>query len=468
MSIEPAPSLLVSTEAEQALLGALLCDNRAFENVVGVVSPEDFGNAIHARIFDAIRKCVDSGTIANPVTLGSAFAKDEAMIGLGGPRYLARLASSAVTLRNAADYARAIADLARRRIVIDLCRQTMEDAGVVDLDRPALKILDDHEQRLFDLSEQRQRGHGFVSIGEAAKRVIESVEAAYKRGGAIPGVATGLADLDRMLGGLLPGDLEIIAGRPAMGKTALAVDIALYAAQHGVPAVIYELEQTGEQLAQRKLASASGIPTGRQRRGELQQSDWRWLIDATEELASVPLYIDDTPALSVGEIRQRARRMRRRHKIGLVVVDHLQLVRVAGKVENRRLEVGAVTRTLKQLAKELQVPVLLLSQLSRAVEQREPPRPVLSDLRESGDIEQDADRVMFLYREEYYVERDEPQRRSEETEEKFAARHEHWDQRRARCQGIAEIIIAKDRHGPTGFVRVHWDAPRMRFENLAR
>jgi replicative DNA helicase len=458
---------LTNVDAEQIVLGALLIDNELCEGVAEVLLVEDFANGLHARIYTAISTLRDRGEKANPVTLKMVFDQDEALAQVGGSKYLVRMCHEAALTLNVLDYARAIADLAKRRRLIDDCQRCIEDATIVTVERSASLVMEEHEERLFMLAERRERGRGWVSIGEAAQTAVEQTQAAYKRGGQIVGVPTGLIDLDRMLGGLLGGDLVVLAGRPAMGKTALAFNIACHAAANGTPVAVFELEQTAPQLVQREMVWRSGLSTVRQRRGDLDKIQWESLFRAREEVGVLPVCLDDTASLSVNEIRQRARRMRRRQKIGLVVVDHLQLLRIGtGKIESRRIEMAAASRMLKQLAKELDVPVVLLSQLTRAVDQRDPPRPMLSDLLESGDIEANADRVLMLYRQSYYLDNHAPQQKEGENIEKFSAREADWEDRKNKAKGIAEIIVTKDRHGPTGTINVRWNDTLMRFENL--
>ena len=458
---------LVNTEIEQALLGACLLNNRAYEKASEFVAPEDFGNAVHGRIFEAIGKLIERGQVADPATLKTVFEQDDAIAAIGGTKYLAQLAASAVTVINAPHYAGTISDLSRRRRLVEACNDAIADAATVDLDRPSGAVIEEHEQRVFDLAERRSE-RGPVSLSIALRGAMQAAEEAYKRGSALSGVTTGLSELDRLLGGLMPGNLEILAGRPSMGKTSLAVGMAFSAARNGTPAVIFSMEETCEQISQRMLAMMADVGADRQRKGELDDTHWAKLIQAQRDLDRLPITIDDTPNLSVAQMAQRARRLKRQKGIGLVIIDHLQLARASGKPENRRLEVGSITRGLKTLAKDLSIPVLLLSQLSRATESRENKRPVLSDLRETGDIEQDADRVMFVFRQEYYLAREEPMKQANEDETKFNDRVERWQRDLDQWSGLGEIIVSKNRHGPVNSVRVAWDASRTLFSNLYR
>jgi len=461
----PSPA---NPEAEQALLGAILVNNRAYDAAASIVRPGDFSNGVHGRIFEAAGNLIERGVTADPVTLKAAFDQDAALEQVGGTRYLAALVGAAVTITNSKHYAETIRDLSRRRALIAACELAIDDAHAIDLDRPAERIVEEHEQALYALAEQADRGAGPASMRDAVAESLSFTEAAYKAGGSILGVETGIIDLDRLIGGLGRGNLEIIAGRPSMGKSSLSAGIALYAADcQQIASVIFSLEETRAQAAQRVLAAWSGVASDRQRRGDLDMVMWPNLTRAADNLSRLPVIIDDTPALSIGEIRRRARRLKRTGNIGLVVVDHLQLVTVPGRHE-RRIEVGMISRGLKQIAKELDVPVVCLSQLSRAVEQRENKRPVLSDLRETGDIEADADGVIFVYRAEYYLTRDEPARRPDENDEKFNDRYERWRRACEEAYALAELIVAKRRNGPIGTVKVRWDAELTRFDNLVR
>lgn len=483
---EPAPEFLrtppYNTEAEQALLGAMLINNTTYLRVSEFLQPEHFGNAVHGRIFAAIGKLLERGQIANPVTLKNLFDQDGALTEIGGAQYLARLAGAAVTIINAEDYGRAVHDLYLRRELITLGEDVVNDAFRQDLDDPALEQIERAEKKLFELATAGEPESGFRVFGTALSSAILNAEAAFKRNGKTVGVATGFVDLDRKLGGLHPSDLVVLAGRPAMGKTSLATNIAFWAARNYKPspapeprkmaedgAVVgfFSLEMSAEQLATRILAEESGVSSDRIRRGDVGHEDFDKFVQASQRLAAVKLFIDDTPALSVAALRTRARRLMRQQGLGLIIVDHLQLLRPSNQVraqDNRVQEISEITRGLKALAKELNVPVLALSQLSRAVEQREDKRPMLADLRESGSIEQDADVVMFIFREEYYLSR-EPSRRPDEAESKFSERYQDWRERLEKVHGLTEIIIAKQRHGPIGTVKLHFEPETTKFDN---
>ncbi len=474
----------LNTEAEQALLGAILINNAAYVRVSEFLQPEHFGNAVHGRIFAATGKLIERGQIANPVTLKSLFDQDGALSEIGGAQYLARLAGAAVTIINAEDYGRAIHDLHLRRELISVGEDVVNDAFRHDLDDPAREQIERAEKKLFDLATDGHAEGGFRAFAAAMTSAIDSAEAAFKKSGKTVGVATGFTDLDKKLGGLHPSDLVILAGRPSMGKTALATNIAFNAAkayrpqrtpdgrtvaEDGAVAGFFSLEMSAEQLATRVLAEESGVSSDRIRRGDISHEDFDRFVQASQRLAALPLFIDDTPALSVSALRTRARRLMRQQGLGLIVIDYLQLLRPSGQVramENRVQEISDITRGLKALAKELDIPVLALSQLSRAVEQREDKRPMLADLRESGSIEQDADVVMFIFREEYYLSRSQPLRRPDETEEKYNDRYERWQSRFNEVYGVGEVIVAKQRHGPIGSIKLHFDAETTKFDNF--
>lgn len=456
-------------EAEQGLLGALLVDNRGLEKVTEIIQDIHFFHPAHGRIFAAITKLVERGQNASPVTLKGYFETDEGLSDVGGAAYLADLAASAISVINTEDYARTLYDLHLRRQLIQLGEEVVNDSYSYDLDRDATSTIEAAEQKLFSLAESGQSQGGFTTLRDSVLIAIEQAEKAYKTDGNVTGVTTGLTDMDKKLGGLQPSDLLILAGRPSMGKTALAVNMAFNAAnafaksggEEGGRVAFFSLEMASEQLAGRILADQSGVSGDAIRRGAIRQEDFQAFVSASQRMAQVPLYIDDTPALSIGAVRTRARRLKRQHGLDCLVVDYLQLLRGSGSrqsSENRVLEISEITRGLKAIAKELNIPVLALSQLSRAVEQREDKRPQLSDLRESGSIEQDADVVMFVYREEYYLSRAEPEPGTE--------KHMAWQEAMERAHNVGECIIAKQRHGPIGTVRMHFDPNYTRFSDL--
>ncbi len=470
-------------EAEQALLGAILMNNRAIEKVSEFLRAEHFADPVHGRIYNACQALANRNQIANPVTLKTYLAGDAGLAELGGDGYLARLAGAAATIINSEDYGRLIFDLHLRRELIALGEDMVNDAFEPDVEVNATNQIEIAEQKLFDLATAGQAEGGFQPFSQSVIGAIRHAEAAHRREGKLSGVTTGLRDLDQKLGGLHPSDLIILAGRPSMGKTALATNIAFSAAKayreeigpagdktvvEGGMVAFFSLEMSAEQLATRILAERAEIPSNKIRQGELQQAEFERLVVAAQDLHSLRLYIDDTPALSVSAVRTRARRLKRTHGLGMIIIDYLQLLSgTSGKrAENRVQEVSDITRGLKALAKELNVPVLALSQLSRSVESREDKRPQLSDLRESGSIEQDADVVTFVFREQYYLERAEPGRRPEENDEKFNTRHAEWQKRCDQVWNTAEVIIAKARHGPVGTVRLFFDGNYTKFADL--
>jgi replicative DNA helicase len=482
--LERVPQPPANTEAEQALLGAMLINNTAYGRVSEFLLPAHFANAVHGRIYTAIGKLIERGQIANAVTLKQLFDQDAALAEIGGGGYLGLLTESAVTVINAEHYGRQIHDLHLRRELITIGQDVVADAFQHDLDDLAVEQIERAEAKLFELATTGQAEGGFQPFAQALGSAITMAQAAFKRDGKTVGVASGFKDLDGKLGGLHPSDLVILAGRPSMGKTSLATNIAFHAAkayrgergadgrvtvEDGAVIGFFSLEMSAEELATRILAEESGVSSDRIRRGEVRHEDFDKFVMASQRLQAVPLYIDDTPALSVAALRTRSRRLMRQKGLGLIIVDHIQLLRppASGRgFENRVQELSDITRGLKALAKELDVPVLALSQLSRAVEQREDKRPMLSDLRESGSIEQDADVVMFIYREEYYLSRGEPARRPEESDEKFNDRYDRWKDRVEASYGLADVIIAKQRHGPIGTIKLHFEAETTKFEDF--
>ncbi len=464
-------------EAEQGLLGALLVNNAAYERVGDFLRPDHFADPVHGRIFAAIGKLVERGQIANPVTLKSMFDQDGGLAEVGGAQYLVKLAASVVAIVNAEDYGRTVHDLYLRRQLITVGEDMVNDAHKHELETSGKGQIEIAEQKLFTLAETDSAERGFLTFGQALTSSIEMAEKAYKRDGKLTGVPTGLIEMDRLLGGLHPSDLLVLAARPAMGKTALACNMAFSAAVQSVDdpeaerfvVAFFSLEMSAEQLATRILAEQIEVPSEKIRRGELNEADFRRLVQASQRLERTPIFIDDTPAITVTALRTRARRLKRQHGLHLIVVDYLQLLRgsAGSKSENRVQEISDITRSLKAVAKELNVPVLALSQLSRAVEQREDKRPQLADLRESGSIEQDADVVMFIFREEYYLARAEPSRRPDESDDKFHDRVESWQERCNQVYGLAEVIVGKQRHGPTGTIKLQFDGPTTKFSNYA-
>ena len=469
-------------EAEQALLGAILVNNAAYQRVAEFLRPEHFADPLHGKLFDSLSKLIERGQVVSAVTLKTYVENDEDMKTVGGSAYLAQLASASVHVIDAGAFGRAVHDLYLRRQLIDLGEGVVNGAFAGDVDETALQQIEVAEKKLYDLATTGQTEGGFKSFRISLTEAMVAAEAAYHRAGQLNGVATGLFQLDQLLGGLHKSDLIILAARPAMGKSALVTNIGFNAAKayreeivDGAPKVVdgavvgfFSLEMSAEQLATRMLSEQAELPSEKIRKGELISADFDRVLNISRELEHLNFFIDDTPALSIAGLRTRARRLKRTHGLGLIIVDYLQLLAPSGKSrqENRVQEVSEITRGLKTLAKELDVPVIALSQLSRAVEQREDKRPQLSDLRESGSIEQDADVVMFVFREEYYIERDVPTQLKDESQDKFNDRYARWQERLKNANQVAEVIIGKQRHGPIGTVKLHFDGQFTRFSDL--
>ena len=468
-------------EAEKALLGAIFANNNAYDRVSGYLRPEHFADPIHGNIYDATSKLIERGQIADPITLRTFFKQDGSLADVGGTRYLAEIAGSMVNVINAVEYGRLIYDLHLKRHLIELGEQVVNNAYSPEVDDNAMKQIENAEQTLYDLATTGEIEGSFQNFKSSVVSAVEMAEIAHKRDGHLSGVATGMRDLDQIMGGLHPSDLVILAGRPSMGKTALATNIAFNAAYDyrvetdeqgnqrvtdGAVVGFFSLEMAAEQLAARILSEQAEIASEKIRRGTLSNDEFDKLVIASQQLHKLPIFIDDTPAMSVSMLRTRARRLKRNEGLGLIVVDYLQLMEGTTRNDNRVQEISEITRGLKTLAKELDVPVLALSQLSRAVEQREDKRPLLSDLRESGTIEQDADVVTFIFREAYYLERAEPTQRPEESADKYAERYTHWEGRIEEVRHHAEIIIGKQRHGPTGTAKLYFDGTYTRFGDL--
>ena len=469
------PQLPCNIEAEQALLGAVLYDNAAYERLTDRLRGEHFFEPFHQRLFAAMEEHIRKGQLAEPIVLMERFRADAAFEALGGLRYLADLVDRAPPAANAPDYARVIYDLAIRRELIRNGGEIAVTAGN-DPETEAREQIEAAEQQLYTLAESGGASQGFQTFANALAGAVETISEAKNREGGLAGLSTGLIDLDRQLGGLHPSDLVILAGRPSMGKTALATNIAFSVAKSyayeigpdgsrrtaaGGVVAFFSLEMSAEQLATRLLADVSGVSSDRLRKGEIDNSEYYRVRDAAVEVQDAPLHIDATGGLSIAKLTARARRLKRSVGLDLIVVDYLQLVTTDGsKGDNRVQEVSSITQGLKALAKELSVPVIALSQLSRQVENREDKKPQLSDLRESGSIEQDADVVMFVYRESYYLGRTEPREGTPE--------HLTWQEDMDRVANVAECIIGKQRHGPIGTVKLSFNADLTKFGNLAR
>jgi replicative DNA helicase len=464
-------------DAEQALLGAILINNEAMDRVVGFLEAHHFYEPIHQKIYEVAGKLIGAGKQATPITLRTFFESDEPIEDdLTIPQYLVRLAAGATTILNAADYGRTIYDLATRRALITIGSDLVTVAYDSPVDAPPEAQIQEAESRLYELAENGKYGQGFVNFRDALSDAIDMASAAYQRDGHLSGLSTGLIDLDSRMGGLQRSDLIVLAGRPSMGKTSLATNIAYNVAKKyraeqdetgatktvdGGVVGFFSLEMAAEQLATRILAEQAEISSSKIRRGMITEDEFRRLAAASQEMSVVPLFIDQTGGISIAQLAARARKLKRQHGLDLLVVDYIQLLSGSKRTgEGRVQEVTEITTGLKALGKELEVPIIALSQLSRQVEQREDKRPQLSDLRESGSIEQDADVVLFVYREEYYVERTKP---SEGTPE-FA----DWQVKMESVSGRAEVIIGKQRHGPVGTVNLSFESEFTRFGNLAR
>ncbi len=475
-SSQEEDSLPHNIEAEQQLLGAILTNNEVYDRIAAIISAEHFFEPLHARIFEVAAARIQKNALASPVTLKAFLEEDERLKELGGPAYLVRIAGAAISAYAARDYAQMIRDHAVRRELIGLGRDIADRAGRVEVDSEPADQIVEAEQRLYKLGEQGHAARGFQSFLKAVTDAVNVAAAAYQRDGGLAGIATALEDLDRKLGGLHPSDLLIVAGRPSMGKTSLATNIAFNIARahrhgprpdgtegtiNGGVVGFFSLEMSAEQLAARILSEASEVPSEQIRRGDMTEAEFRRFVEAAKELESCPLYIDDTPALPISQLAARARRLKRTHGLDVLFVDYLQLLRANTRSDSRVNEVSEITQGLKAIAKELDIPVVALSQLSRQVENREDKRPQLSDLRESGSIEQDADVVMFVFREEYYREREKPGDHDLEAMAK-------WQEVMAQVHGKAEVIIGKQRHGPIGSVELSFEGRFTRFGNLAK
>jgi replicative DNA helicase len=462
-------------EAEQALLGALLVNNDVYDRVAAIVTEIHFYDPVHGRIFEIAAQRIQKNALASPVTLKAFMEDDAGLAELGGPAYLARLAGASVSVFAARDYAQMIYDLAIRRDLMAIGEEITDKAQRMEVSNEPAEQIVEAEQRLYALSEQGQVDSGFKSFLRAVTDAVNMANAAYQRDGGMAGTSTGLSDMDKKLGGLHPSDLLILAGRPSMGKTALATNIAYNVAKNykkgtkpdgstgavqGGVVGFYSLEMSSEQLAARILSEAAEIESQRIRSGEMTEEEFRRLVEAAKTLESCPLFIDDTPALPISQLAARARRLKRTHGLDVLIIDYLQLVRPASAKDSRVNEVSEITQGLKAIAKELNIPVIALSQLSRQVENREDKRPQLSDLRESGSIEQDADIVMFVYRGEYYKEREKP---ADHEADKVMT----WQAEMEELHGKAEVIIGKQRHGPIGTVSLAFEGRYTRFTDLA-
>jgi replicative DNA helicase len=460
-------------EVEQALLGAILVDNQAIERISAILKPDDFYDPLHQRIYEVMASSADrGGMVMTPLTLHAAMKADPGLVEVGGHAYLAGLVQAAPAMPNVRDYARILHDLAVRRTLIRIGEDIVNTAYEAPHDKPPKAQIEEAEKALYQVSESSKYGAGPIDFAESLRRTVELAERAQARGGRISGLVTGFSDIDGLLGGLQPSDLIILAGRPGMGKSSLATNMAFHAARayvqdmeagaevpRGAPVLLFSLEMAAQQLAARILSEQTEIEMWKIRNGKFSEHEWEKFVLAMQDLSTLPLYIDDTGGISIAQIAARARRMKREKNIGCIMIDHIQLVAGSGRPENRVQEITEISKSLKVLAKDLDVPVVALSQLSRGVDARDDKRPVLSDLRESGSIEQDADVVMFIYREEYYLKSREPDPSSPD--------HAKWLEKCERAHRRAEVLVEKHRHGATNRIDLFFDDRFTRFSNLA-
>ena len=465
-----------SIEAEQQLLGGLLNNNDLYYSLEDKVDPEHFYDPVHSRIFEIISTRIKDGKLASAVTVNTFLTEDEGLKELGGSSYLAQLMAGSVASSAIKDYSKLVYDLAIRRELIILGQEISSRAQSIKVDEQPEEQIILAEQNLYKIGDSGKSETGFKSFLKALGEAVQVANAAHHRDGNLAGISTGFIDLDKKMGGLHSSDLIILAGRPSMGKTSLATNIAYNIAKsfkkndnpdgtsetvNGGIVGFYSLEMSAEQLAARILSETAEIPSEQIRRGDMTESEFRRFVEAAKSIESSPLFIDDTPALTIAQLASRARRLKRTHGLDALIIDYLQLVRSGSSRDNRVNEISEITQGLKAIAKELNIPVIALSQLSRQVENRDDKRPQLADLRESGSIEQDADVVLFVYREEYYKEREKP---SDHDLEKMAI----WQEEMDRLHGRAELILGKQRHGPIGTVELSFEGKYTRFGNLVK
>ena len=453
-------------EAEQTILGSILENNELFDEITDEIDEGHFHDTIHQKIYKIISNLISKGLLANPVTIKNFFNNNEELTEIGGVEYLLKLTKVSTTKNQIKHYSKLLSDLYIRRQLIKISEETLEDSKNKELEITGTNILENTERKLFEIAERGEFQRSFVTFKDALKETIDMATAAYKNDQGIVGVPSGLTDLDDRLGGLHKQDLIIIAGRPSMGKTALATNIAFNAAENiqkqnkKTSVAFFSLEMSSEQLSTRILSEQSRIKSNDIRRGKINQEDFEKFIEASKNLENLPLHIDDTPAITISALSNRARRLKRKQGLDLIVIDYIQLMKSSGyRNEGRVLEIAEITQGLKALAKELDVPVLALSQLSRQVEQREDKKPQLSDLRESGSIEQDADVVMFVFREQYYLEKQEPKLGT--------AEYVEWQEKMNQVHNQAEIIIGKQRHGPTGLIKLEFESAFTKFKDAS-
>ena len=449
-------------EAEQAVIGSVLTSNEIFDDISSIISEQNFYDPLHQKIYSAINNLIYKGMLANPITLKSYFENEKDDLNV--PEYLIKITKFATSSRQSIEYSKIIYDMYVRRQLIKISENIIDNAKITDLNISGQTIIEDSEKVLYDLAEKGSLSSSLIKFDNAVRQTIEMASSAYKNEEGIVGVPTGLKDLDDRLGGLHKSDLIIIAGRPSMGKTALATNIAFHAAKkiqetgNKGSIAFFSLEMSSEQLSTRILAEQSRIKSNDIRPGKISEEQFEQFIQTSKNISELPLYIDETPAISIAALSNRARRIKRLHGLDMIVIDYIQLMRATFAVKEGRVqEISEITQGLKALAKELSVPVLALSQLSRAVEQRDDKKPQLSDLRESGSIEQDADVVMFVYRESYYLKSKEPRPATVE--------HAEWQAKMNEVSHLAELIIGKQRHGPTGNVMLEFEEMFTKFKD---
>ena len=453
-------------EAEQAVIGSILVSNDIYDEISPILNPRKFFDPVHVKLYETIEKLISKGLLANPITLKNHFENNEGLKELGGQEYLIKITKFSTSVKQAIDYANIVQEMHVRRELIKISQSVLDEASTnADVSTSGVEIIQNAEKSLFDLAERGHFNQSFIKFESALKQTIEMAKSAYQNDEGIVGVPTGLTDLDARLGGMHKQDLIIIAGRPSMGKTALATNIAFHAAKNiekketKSTVAFFSLEMSSEQLSTRILSEQSKIRSNDIRRGKVSEKEFEQFIETSKNIFELPLYIDETPAVTIATISNRSRRIKRLFGLELIVIDYIQLMKSSRKMEfNRVQEISEITQGLKALAKELNVPVLALSQLSRQVEHRDDKKPQLADLRESGSIEQDADVVMFIFREAYYLERKEPTLGSIE--------HAEWQQKMNEISSLADIMISKQRHGPTGNVKVEFEAMYTKFKNL--
>jgi replicative DNA helicase len=471
MNVETFRQPPVDIEVEQAVLGAVLIDNRRLEPLTTVLKEEEFYDPLHQRIFATMLKVWEQGRAITPLTLKALMQNDPGLAEIGQD-YFVSLAEAAPAIANVRELARIIHDSSVRRELHRIGEDLVNNALDVNVDTPPKVVIETAEKALYRVAENSKYGEGPIDFAESLRRAVENAERAQARGGRISGVTSGFTEIDSLLGGLQPSDLLILAGRPGMGKTSLGTNMSFNAARawakdveagvelpRGAPVLFFSLEMAAQQLSARILSEQTEIEMWKIRNGKFTENEWEQFVLAMQDLSTLPLYIDDTGGISIAQIAARARRLKREKKIGVIVIDYLQLVEPSRRAENRVQEITEVTKGLKALAKELNVPIIALSQLSRGVDARDDKRPVLSDLRESGSIEQDADVVMFVYREEYYLKTREP--------DPSSADHAKWLEKCERAHRRAEVLVEKHRHGATNKIDLHFDERFTRFSNFA-